>query len=90
MSGRSKTALAAAIFVFAVAALIVYSTLALGARSCEVCIEFQGRTQCRSAKGSTTEEAVRTAAENACSFLASGVTGSIACANTPPKSVKCR
>jgi hypothetical protein len=89
MSRRSTTILAAVIFVAAALALIVYSTLSLGGHSCEVCIEFRGQEKCRSAKGSTSDEATRTAIDNACAFLASGVTDSIACTNTPPKSVRC-
>ena len=86
---KSRTGLAIAIFGALVLALLIYSSLSLGQYSCEVCIEFRGQAKCRTAKGSTREEARRTAIDNACAFLSGGVTDSIACTNTPPKSVKC-
>ncbi len=84
-----KTSIAIAVFVLLVLGLIVFSTLSLGGYSCEVCMEYQGRSKCRTARGSTEEEARKTGIDNACAFLASGVTDSIACTNTPPKSVQC-
>ena len=89
MSPRSRTRLAVAVFVALLLALVVYSTLGLGGYSCEVCMEFGGRTQCRKAIGSTQQESLRTAIDNACALLASGVTDSIRCTNTPPKSSSC-
>jgi hypothetical protein len=59
------------------------------AMTCEVCITFHGHTVCRSASGPTQDEAVRTATDNACAFLASGMTDSIRCSNTPPTRVTC-
>jgi hypothetical protein len=55
---------------------------------CEVCMEFRGRSKCRSASGPTKKECLRTAVDNACAFLASGMTDSIACSQTTPVSVK--
>jgi hypothetical protein len=69
---------------------MIYSSMTLTAVSCEVCIEFQGRTECRSAGGTHREEAQRSATDLACTFLASGRTDSIACSNTPPVKVTCR
>jgi hypothetical protein len=89
MKRKAKTTLAVILFAAAVLALIAYSTLNLGGYSCEVCIEFHGQSKCRSAQGSSEQEARRTATDNACAFLASGVTDSIACTNTPPQSVRC-
>ena len=88
-SPASRTAIAVLIFVALVLGLILLSTLSLGGYSCEVCMEFGPSTKCRSAAGSSREEARRTATDNACAFLASGVTDSIQCANTAPKSVRC-
>jgi hypothetical protein len=89
MKRPSSTTLAALVFVAVVLALIVYSTLGLGGNSCEVCVEYHGGSRCRSARGSTRAEATKTAHENACAFLSSGVTDSIACNNTPAKSTRC-
>jgi hypothetical protein len=54
-----------------------------------VCMAYHGQTMCRSASGTTREEAVKTATDNACSYLASGMTESIQCTNTQPASVRC-
>lgn len=77
-------ALAAAVVV-----LIIYSTLSQASVSCEVCISYEGAAQCRTASGTTREEAIRTATTNACTFLSSGMSDSIRCSNTPPTSVAC-
>jgi len=70
--------------------LIVYSSIGLARVNCEVCVEFHGRTSCQTAAGASQEEAVKTAADVACSDLASGRTEGIACQNTPVKSVSCK
>ena len=85
----SKATLAAIVFVLLLVGLIAYSMKGLGKQTCEVCIEFNGRTQCRTAKGATREEAIRTATDNACAFLAQGMTESMSCGRTPPSRVKC-
>jgi hypothetical protein len=69
---------------------IVYSTLRPAKFSCEVCMEFQGRVACRTASGNTREEVTRTAMENACAQISSGMTDSIACSQSPPKSISCK
>lgn len=68
--------------------LLVYSSMNLTTHRVEVCMTFQGRTQCRTASGKTQAEAARTATENACALISSGMTDSIACQNTPPNSTK--
>jgi hypothetical protein len=40
------------------------------------------------ASGTTREQAVRTATDNACALIASGMTESMACTSAPPVSVK--
>ncbi len=85
----SKTAVAVIVVVLAVIGLMVYGMQGLSTHSCEVCMEFNGQTKCRSAKGPTKEEAMKTATDNACAYLAEGMTNSINCARTPPKSTKC-
>lgn len=67
---------------------LVYNTLSYQQYRVEVCMEFQGRTNCRTALGKTQEVALRTATENACATIASGMTESMACDRTPPKSVR--
>jgi hypothetical protein len=53
-------------------------------------MEFRGGTACRTASAETREDAIRTAADNACAQLVSGMTDSIACTQTPPKSISCK
>jgi hypothetical protein len=69
---------------------IIYSATGLAQVTCEVCIEFRGRTSCQPAAGTTQEEAIRTATSIACSELAAGRTENIACDRTPPKSLTCK
>jgi hypothetical protein len=69
-------------------ALLVYMTTGLSQHRVEVCMEFQGRSNCRTASGPTKEAALRTATENACATISSGMTESTACARMPPTSVK--
>jgi len=69
-------------------ALVVYLSLGLGRVKVEVCMEFRGRSNCGTAAAPTEEEALRTATDNACATISSGMTESIACSNTSPISVR--
>ena len=83
----SKPVLAAVIFIGLVLAAVVYSSLGLRQYTCEVCMEFQGRTNCATASGTTQEEAQRTATDTACATISAGMTESIQCSRTLPASV---
>ncbi len=72
------------------AGVLFYSMAQQYDQVCEVCVTFKGRTACREAYGKTAEEATRTAADNVCGVIASGMTDSISCQNTPPDSVACQ
>jgi hypothetical protein len=85
---RNKVVLAACAFLLFLAYLI-YSSLTQAQASCEVCINFRGRTGCGSARGVDANEAQRTATDVACAPISSGVTDSIACGNTPPIKLMC-
>lgn len=69
--------------------LIVMSSMKQGSVSCEVCITFKGRSQCRTASATGEEDARRAATDNACALISSGMADGIACSNTPPDSVIC-
>ncbi len=86
MSRSLKLVIAAGIVLLL--GVIVYSTLSLARYECEVCMTFNGRSACRVAAGATREETIRTASDNACAFLASGRTDSMACGRTPPTSIR--
>ena len=86
MSRGTKLAIAVGFALFL--AMLVYSSLRLGRVTVEVCVEFNGRPGCSTAAAPTEEEAIRTATDNACALLASGMTESIACSRTPPVSIR--
>ena len=69
---------------------LAYSSMSGEKASCEVCMEFRGGTQCRTALGADKKEAQKTATDVACATLASGVTDSIACENKVPLRVSCK
>jgi len=54
----------------------------------EVCMEFQGRSACKIASGSTKETAQRAATDTACALIAFGMTDSQQCSHSKPVSVK--
>ena len=82
-----KPAVWIAVFVAAFVAIVVYSTMSAGKHRVEVCLEYNGRSACRTASAATAESALRTAQDNACAFLASGMTDSIACGRAAPSKV---
>jgi hypothetical protein len=67
---------------------LIYNTMSYSQQKVEVCMEFQGRTNCATALGNTKETAYRSAVDTACATIASGMTQTIACSSTEPKSVK--
>ncbi len=83
-----KTGLYIAIGVIVFIGAVVYSTFGLRKHRVEVCMEFNGRTNCRTAAGETPDRAKTAAIQNACALIASGVGDSIACQNRPPVSLK--
>ena len=83
----SKTTVVSILFLLAVFGALIYSTLDLQGYSCEVCITFNGRTNCAKASGTTREEAQRTATDTACAPITGGMSETIACSNTPPDNI---
>lgn len=86
--GVSRPAAAGVFFVLAVFAAVIYMSFSLsrGARG-EVCMEFNGRTACKTVSADTREHVLQTGVSNACADISSGVTDTIACEHTAPKSV---
>jgi hypothetical protein len=87
--GIGKSVILGGSFVLVMLALMWYASVSLGRESCEVCIAYEGRSACRKAEGTSVEEARRTATDMACAVLASGMTESLHCQRTEPKSVRC-
>jgi uncharacterized membrane protein YhaH (DUF805 family) len=69
---------------------LVYSSLEIQQHTCEVCVEFQGRTQCRTAEGANQRTAVQTAIDNACIHLIKSKTEEFLCKQTSPVRVTCQ
>jgi hypothetical protein len=80
---KRKPVLVGIVFVLAVLAALIYSSMNLAAHRVEVCITYNGQQACRIASGKTEEFARRAAITNTCSQIASGVTDSLQCENTP-------
>jgi hypothetical protein len=68
--------------------LLIYLSLGQRQHRVEVCVEFNGRNNCRIASGPTVEQAIRTATDNACATITSGMTESMTCGRSKPASVK--
>lgn len=79
-----KPVLIGVLLFAAIVAVIVISSLRLSKNRVEVCMQFDGRTSCRTAAGSTRDFAMRTAIQNACAQIASGVTDSMNCEHSEP------
>ncbi len=88
-SPQAKIALVAVAFGALTLGLLIHAMLRQAQVTCEVCVTFHGRTQCRQAVGPDRTQALKTAIDNSCGLLASGMSDSISCANTPPDSTSC-
>lgn len=89
-TGMPKAGLVGAIFGVAIVGLVLYLSLSFDQVRCDVCVEFKGKTQCRSAEGIDAETASRTARDNACAFLIGSKTDAFLCGQGIPKSVTCQ
>lgn len=76
--------------IAAIIALFFYMSTARATQECTVCVDFNGRSNCATAAGSTVAEATQTAHSTACGPVVSGMNETIACANRAPVSVQCR
>ena len=88
-SPQAKIAIVTVALVALTVAVLIHAVLRQAQITCEACVTFHGRTQCRTAIGPDRDQAVKTAIDNACGFLASGMADSISCSNTPPDGVTC-
>lgn len=85
---KPKTLLTIAVILI-FAAFLAYTTLSAQKVTCNVCMEFNGRTNCATASHETEIEAVRSAETTACGPITSGMNDAIACGNRVPVSQKC-
>jgi hypothetical protein len=84
----NKTVAIGIVFVIAVIAFLVYSSMHIAKYRVEVCVAFHGANQCRTASADTQDHALRSAQSNACALLVSGVTETMQCERETPASVK--
>jgi hypothetical protein len=83
-----RNAVLALIAVVSFVGLLVYLTMGQRQVRVEVCVEFQGQRNCRTASGPTEEQAIRTATDNACATITNGMTESMTCGRSVPSSVR--
>lgn len=84
----NKTVLLTVVFVVALLAVLIYSSMHIAKYRVEVCVAFQGKTSCRTASADTQDHAVRSAQTNACALIVSGVTDTMQCEHSTPTSVR--
>ncbi len=84
----NKTVMIGIAFVLAVLAVLIYSTMHVAQYRVEVCVDFQGRRECRTASADSQDHALRSAQSNACALISSGVTETMQCERANPTSVK--
>ena len=88
--GVSRGTVATIVFITSVVAVLGFNSLKLESAKCEVCMEFQGRSKCRTVGAKTPEEARQAAIDNACAFISGGVTDRMSCARGVPTSESCQ
>ena len=84
-----KTTQATLVFLVLFIGTVVYLSTRIAHHTCRVCVTYNGRTICRTAAAGSRKAAIESAVTSACSGLASGMTESIRCENTPPDRVDC-
>jgi len=85
-----KAGIVGGLFALLLVGVVFYSSLSFNQQTCEVCMNFQGRKQCRSASGIDERTAVQTAKDNACAYLIHSKTEGFLCNQTPPERVTCQ
>lgn len=90
MGSRTGVKISIGLVVAVGLGLVVWSSMGLSQVTVEACITYGGRTECRTAAGTSREEALRTATDMACSALASGMTDRISCQRTEPSRIEWR
>jgi hypothetical protein len=75
--------------LIAVIGFVIFQSLGAAQATCEVCMEYRGRSKCRAVSGASVAEAKQAAIGNACAYISGGVTDSMACQRATPISEKC-
>lgn len=75
--------------VIALLAILIYGSMGTVQAECELCVEYNGRTECRRGSGADQTEAQRAAQKAACAVMATGMAESVNCQRVPPTDVRC-
>jgi hypothetical protein len=76
------------LFVLAFIGLLLYATLKGPRYRVTVCVSFAGHSACKTVSARSESAALRSATENACADLASGVTETMRCQQSEPQSIR--
>jgi hypothetical protein len=86
-SKRKWPVIIGAAFIILVVVLMAYTSFGNTKEHCEVCVTFNGRTNCGNSAATTREQAERAATDLACNGLTSGMTELMQCQNSPTRTV---
>ena len=86
----SKAVVIGSLFGVVMLGAVLFLSMGLNQYTCEVCVEFNGRVQCRKAAGAEKQTAMTTAHDNACAFLVTSKTDGFLCGQTRPTRVTCQ
>jgi hypothetical protein len=81
--------LAFLVALIALLAILIYGSMSTVQAQCELCVEYNGRTECRTGSGADEAEARRAAQKAACAVMASGMAESVNCQNVQPTNIRC-
>lgn len=79
-----------ALFFLGLAGLLVLELATKRGIECKVCVSFEGRRQCATARADDEDQARAEAQNSACSLLASGVSQAMKCPRVMPDEVVCK
>ncbi len=85
-----KRALIPAVIFVGLATMLVVELSTKQGVECRVCMSFDGRHQCATARGDDADQATSEAQNSACSLLTSGVSEAMKCPRLRPDEVTCK
>ncbi len=85
----SRVGIVSLLFVIVVGIMVWQGLRGVHEVECEVCITFEGRTECRTGRGRDQQAAIDTARQSACAVLASGREANIKCTRLQPSRLSC-
>ncbi|UCG87952.1 MAG: hypothetical protein JSW71_05250 [Gemmatimonadota bacterium] len=86
---RKGRVVAAIVSVIALLAVLIYGSMSTVKAECELCVEYNGRIECRRGSGADQQEARLAAQRAACAVMAAGMAESVNCQRVPPSNVRC-